>query len=744
MPSPAPLAGVVVLDDTDLRGALCARLLADLGADVRRIRHADDDGSPADRFRNARKRTVEPGEVDLADVDVYVENHGPAADLDRAAIAAEHPTLIHIALTDLGLTGDRAHWRLEPLCALAASGGLHAAGFPHLPPTSLPGYLAHDCGSIHGALGATGALLDRSRTGLGQLVEVSAQEAALGGLVPWTMIVPDYLDVNPFLPVEGGRNADGLYYVFPCADGHVRVVLGHGRDWELLVELLGSPDELSGPEWKNLAHRGMNTPTIRKIAQARLGDRTRADVYAEAMDMGLPLGMVQTPLEFVAHAQNDARGFLRDSPIAATPWNLHATPSPPLDEIPEAARPAIPEPNDGPLPQLLDGVRIVEFGVAAVVPEFCWMMSELGAEVVKIESAGKMDNLRFTGMGDPDKGFAFNAEGRGRSGITLDLGNPEGRRLAKELCLQADIVAENNRGGMMARLGLDHPDLAEARPDLIYVASQGYGRGGPMGQMKAYGPLNAAFAGLHLLWSHPDGPYPSGTALNHPDHIAGKLVASAALAALGHRDRTGEGQLIDMAQTEVAVYLLGEQYLEAIESGLDPVNHGNRHPHQAPHGVYPAAGADEWIAVAVHTDEAWAALEQRCGWHHDPSLATADARVARRDELDDRLRAWTSQHDRAAAAEALQAVGVSAMPVMGPLDQLADPHLVGRDFVDEVEHPVAGTEHHVRNPTRFGRTELRTAGPAPRLGADTRDVLRRWLALDDAELDRLAEAGALT
>mgnify|MGYP001243467347 CR=1 FL=1 len=297
---------------------------------------------------------------------------------------------------------------------------------------------------------------------------------------------------------------------------------------------------------------------------------------------------------------------------------------------------------------------------------------------------------------------------------------------------------------LMAKLGLDHDQLRAEKPELIYAASQGYGRGGPMGDKKAYGPLNAAFAGIHLLWSHPDGPYPSGTAMNHPDHIAGKMLATAVLAALDHRERTGEGQFVELSQAEAAVYLLGDQYLAAIESGIDPVNLGNRHPSQAPHGVYPADGDDAWIAIAIPDDDAWRRLEAACGWETDPSLATSEARLASVDEIDERLAAWTRDRDKNAAAADLQQAGVSAMPVMGPLDHLADPHLLGRAAFDEVEHPVGGTEHHIANPTRFSRTPTRTAGPAPCLGADTRRILSEWLGLDDAELDRLAETGALT
>lgn len=624
MTSPAPLAGVRVLDDTDIRGALCGRILADLGATVSRIAHADDDGSPADRFRNARKLPADS--TDLADHDIYIENAGPGGDLDRDAIAAAHPTLVHVSLSDFGLTGPRADWHLEPLPALAASGALWATGFPHLPPTSLPGFVAHDCGSVHGAMGVVIALLDRQRTGLGQLIEISVQEAALTGLVPWPISVPDYLSVNPFLPAEGKRNAEGLYFVLEVADGYVRTVITTNRDWDGLVEVMGRPSELAGDEWRTMAHRAMNMQPIRDVARRCFADRTREDVYAHAMQLRCPVGFVQTPLEFAHHEQCDVRRFFHDG-IAVAPWKLSATPTPALGDVPVADRPPIPATRDEPLPQLLAGTRIVEFGNAAVVPEFCWMLSELGADVIKIESLGKMDSLRFVGMGEHNKAFAYNMESRGRRSVTLDLTNADARRIARDLCLTADIVAENNRGGMMARLGLDWDDLAAEKPDLLYAASQGYGRGGPMGEMKAFGPLNSAFSGVHLLWSHPDGPYPSGTSLNHPDHIAGKLLATATLAAMLHRDRTGEGQLIDMAQTEAAVYLLGDLYLGALETGTEPVNLANRHPAQVPHNVYRAAGDDEWIAIAVPDDAAWGRLAAVLGLDR-PEWASTEARLA--------------------------------------------------------------------------------------------------------------------
>ena len=730
----APLAEFRVVDATDMRGALCGRILADLGATVSRIAHPDDDGGPADRFRNHAKERAQglsPGQL-LGGADVLIENQGPAGDLDRAALLAAHPELVLVSLSDLGLDGPRAAWRLEPLPALAASGALHATGLPELSPTALPGYLAHDCASVHGALGAVAALMDRRRTGRGQHVEISTQEAALNGTTPWSVAIPSYLEVNPYLPVEGTRNAEGMYLVLPCADGHVRIVLGSDADWEAFVEVCHHPDEFSGPEWDDRIHRMLGGPVIREVAARALADRTRAELFDDAQREGLPLGSVQTPLEFVAHPQTTGRRFFVDG-VAQSPIRFHP-PTRPTTGVPRD------DPGEG---LLLEGMRVIEFGIAAVVPELCWMLSELGADVIKIESMTKPDVLRAAGMGDVDRSFCFNMECRGRRSVALDLSTDDGRRLAFELCATADIVAENNRGGVMAKLGLDYDDIAAVNPDVIYVASQGYGRGGPMGEMKAFGPLNSCFAGVHLLWSHPDGAYPCGTSLNHPDHIAGKLLATAVLAAVDHRRRTGEGGLVEMAQTEAAAFLLGELYLEAIETGVEPTNLANRDRRMAPHGVYPAAGDDTWVAIAVRDDDAWAALERVCGWDPDPALTTAAARHTAHDTIDLRLREWTSTLEAAEAAARLQAVGISAMPVMGPLDHLADPHLDARGLMDDLVHPAHGPERQIRNPTRMSGTRLRTAGPAPQLGGHTEEVLAEVLGIGAEEITRLDSDGVL-
>ncbi|HWP66841.1 MAG TPA: CoA transferase, partial [Candidatus Limnocylindria bacterium] len=371
------------------------------------------------------------------------------------------------------------------------------------------------------------------------------------------------------------------------------------------------------------------------------------------------------------------------------------------------------------------------------------VLGELGAEVVKIESETKMDPLREVALEPdaPNRAFTFNDENRGLRSVCLDLRQPRARELALRLCARADVVIENNRGGVAASWGLDYDDVRRVRPDVIYLASQGYGRGGPLGCVQGFGPLNAAFAGATYLWNHADAPYPAGSTLNHPDHVASKLGVVAVLAALEHRRRTGRGQLIDLAQTETAAFLLGEAYLEGPTTGRPAAPSGNRVPYACPHGVFPCRGADRWVAIAVVSDEQWRRLCAEVEWPADEALDSLAGRLAACDALEARLARWTKSQDMEEVAKRLQAIGISAMPVLDGDDLRADAHLAARGAIVTVEHPEVGTERHIGNPIRLSRGGLVHAGPSPLLGADTEAVLQDWLDLDAGAVRALRESG---
>jgi crotonobetainyl-CoA:carnitine CoA-transferase CaiB-like acyl-CoA transferase len=788
---PGPLAHLRVVDLTDLRGAFAGRLLADLGADVVKVEPPRGDpgrltppfagGIEApDRslpflYRNANKRGLV---LDLHDADgwhrfgalceqadILIENLGPEGQrhhgLTPAEVEERHPNLIHVALADLGLSGPRAAWRLEALAAFAASGALHASGFRDQPPCWLPGYAAHDCASTFAVVGALVAVLERARHGSGQTVEVSVQDAALNGMNPWSIPMADYARVYPMLPTSAPRNADGAYYVLPTADGHVRVLPGSPRQWRAFVKLLGDPEALQGEHWDIPLFRLMNADVVRVLAEEALASRSRADVLAEGRRLDVPITPVNTPEGFVAEEQTRARGYFRktgfphlgDAPFAPSPFNFSRTPAVLARPAPAPGVPGEGFPTrtherargDGARRPALAGLRVLDLGCGVAIPETGTLLAELGAEVIKVESRANVDFLRRVTV-EPDaidRSWTFNDASRAQLSVALDLRTPRGRELALQLSAAADVVIENNRGDVVQKWGLDYEDVRRVRPDVVYVASQGYGRGGPLGAMSAYGPLNSAFSGVTWLWNHPEPRYPAGSSLNHPDHIAAKLAAVAVLAALEHRRRTGEGPLIERSQAESAAYLIGEFYLEGPSTGHPARQLGNAVPYACPHGVYPSAGEDRWVAIAVAGDEAWERFAQVLGWPRDPALATLPGRLAARNALDARVAEWTRTRSGEEAAAALQAAGVSAMPVQNGDDHRADAHLAARGTIVTVEHPEIGPERHSGNPIRLSRTPLAPSLAAPRLGADTEDVLVRVLGLSRAEVARLAEDGVL-
>ena len=783
-----PLSHLHVVDLTDLRGALAGRLLADLGADVVKV---EPPGGDRDRLRPPFAGDVAAKDRSLAFLYRHANKRGATLDLDDASdrrrfdelcdradvliesldlrrraelrigpaeVNRRHPHLVHVAIADFGLSGPRAGWRLEALPAFAASGALYASGFPELAPCWLPGYAAHDCASVFAVAGALAALVARRRDGLGQTVEVSVQEAALHCLNPWSIPLADYARHYPMLPPSLKRNGNGSYHVFATADGWVRTVPGTPRHWRAFVALLGDPEALAGPEWESAVFRLANQDVVRAVASEILGSRPRGRVLAEARRLDVPMVPLNSPDEFVAEEQTRARGLFRrtdfphleGAPFCAAPFRFSTLavsldrPAPAAESRSETFPPRVPErPSGAPAGPPLAGVRVVHLGVGAVVPELCGLLGELGAEVVKIESRANLDFLRrVTFEPDrPNRAWTFNVECRGQKSVCLDLRTARGREIALRLCATADVVAENNRGGVVAEWGLDYEDVRPLRPDVVYVSSQAFGRGGPLGEASAFGPLNCAFAGLAALWNHPDAPQPTGSSLNHPDHVAGKLGAVAVLAALEHRRRTGEGQFIDMAQTEAAAYLAGEFYLEGAATGRRVRATGNTVTYACPHGVYPCAGEDRWVAIAVVGDAAWRAFRIVANWEDEPALRTLEGRLAARDDLERRVAEWTKDRVAEEVADVLQAAGVSAMPVQSPDDHRADPHLAARGAIVTVEHPEIGPERHVANPLGMTRTAVRHAGAAPLLGEHSEEVLRGLLGIGADEFAKLVADG---
>lgn len=393
----------------------------------------------------------------------------------------------------------------------------------------------------------------------------------------------------------------------------------------------------------------------------------------------------------------------------------------------------------------LENVKILSFGTGAVVPDAGKILGELGADVIKIESKDNLDFMRTIGP-DINNIGQFNEANRSKRSFGVNLKTEKGVEIVSQLVKIADILLENFRGGVMKSLGLDYENVRKLNPQIIYVSSQGFGGGGPYSDYQAYGPMLSAASGLLSIWAQPDDPYPVGSNSPLPDHMASKHAVVAALAALDYRRRTGRGQFIDMAQTEVAASLIGEYYLDYTFNKRITKPMGNRSPYAAPHGCYACKGTDEWCAIAVFSDEEWKSFCDAIGnpdWTKDSKFADLLGRLNNVDELDKKVGEWTATLDAHVVMETLQAVGVATGEVQRAPDTLADPQLKWDGAIVELDHPVSGKRLYPGVPFRMSATPPLESTPAPLLGQHTEEICRDLLKISDEEIKRLLDEDVL-
>ncbi len=393
----------------------------------------------------------------------------------------------------------------------------------------------------------------------------------------------------------------------------------------------------------------------------------------------------------------------------------------------------------------LENVKVLSFGTGGVVPDAGKIFGELGANVIKIESKDNLDFMRTIGP-DINNIAGFNEANRSKRSFGVNLKAEKGKQLVSKLIKWTDILLENFRGGVMKSLGFDYENAHQLNPKIIYVSSQGFGGGGPYSDFQAYGPMLSSASGMLSMWAQPDDPYPVGSNSPLPDHMASKHVVIAALAALDYRRRTGKGQYIDMAQTEVAVSLIGEHFLDYTYNGRIGKPMGNRSAYAAPHGCYPCKGTDEWCAITVFTDEEWQSFCDVLGnpvWTKGPKFANLQNRLKNVAELDEHIKEWTSKLEARVVMDTMQAAGVAAGLVQRAPDTLADPQLKWFDSIVELDHPVAGARLYPGIPFKMSGASPMTSTPPPLLGQHTEEICRDVLKMPDEEIQRLVKEDIL-
>jgi benzylsuccinate CoA-transferase BbsF subunit len=401
--------------------------------------------------------------------------------------------------------------------------------------------------------------------------------------------------------------------------------------------------------------------------------------------------------------------------------------------------------RDGPLV----GVRVADFTWIGAGSYTTKLLSDFGADVIKVETSTRLDSLRVTapfkdGKRGVNRSGYFADRNTNKRSVQLNLKHPEGVALARALIARSDIVANNFSPGTMEKFGLGYADVAALKPDIIYLSMSMQGQKGPDSRYVGFGLTIGALTGLHYLSGPPDRP-PAGTGTNYPDHVPNPCHAAfAVLAALLHRRRTGQGQFIDFAQTEPTISLIAPAVIDWTTNGRQQTRQGNAHWHAVPHGVYPCRGTDRWIAISVHTDLQWNTLVSVLGGLPDDVAWQAEA--GRRADVD-RVEAWvvtrTRDRDAEALMAALQESGVPAGVVQNARDLIDhDPQLAHREHWTRLDHPEMGKTLYNAPPVRLSDTPASMRHPAPLLGEHTEDICRNLLRLDADTFRRLHDDGA--
>jgi crotonobetainyl-CoA:carnitine CoA-transferase CaiB-like acyl-CoA transferase len=794
------LEGVRVLELGGLVSApFATKMMGDLGADVVKIEPPEGDrarrrgpyppavdGTEPDLERsglflaiNTNKRGITLDLTDsedracfddlVATADVLVHNHVPtemeALGLAYERLRAIRPELVMCSITPFGLTGPHRDYRAEELTVQHGGGwgwlSPGATDHPHLPPLKAFGHQADFQAGIAANAVSLAALHRARRTGQGEHIDLSSQayvttflEAAL---IYWT-----YAGALASRMGARGLNPWGIY---PCSDGLIFLATVEEDQWQRLVEFMGTPEWATMEIFEGFKNRFENADALRIFLQEWTAQWKVDDLFHEGQARRICFAPVVTIEEFGALPQLRERDFFVrvEDPDTGSfevpgppyrlqePWWQIRRPAPRLGEHDTEIRAEVRTAPDsaarsGSAGLPLEGVRVLDLSWVWAGPFAGMQLSHLGAEVIKVESAGRPDLGRRLAVYVKDQeqtidssGY-FNQWNQGKKSIQLSLDEPAAIEIVKQLVAHCDVLVENFATGVMERLGLGYQTLREIRPDLIMASISGYGQTGPWREYMGYGPAISPLSGLSSLSGYA-GEGPSEVGLSLGDPAAGITAAAAVCAALVARGETGRGQYFDISLLEATAVGTVEGWMNLELRGEQPKRMANRDPLMCPHNIYRCAGEDEWVTIACASEAEWRRLCDVVdpALAADPRFGSEASRKQHEDELDAALAGWTSSRDRWEVTRALQAVGVAAFPCMTTRDLVEDEHLRARGLFETLDHPQVGRRVHAGIPWRLANGPNGVRAPAPLLGADTESVLGELLGYTPEKIQELRD-----
>jgi crotonobetainyl-CoA:carnitine CoA-transferase CaiB-like acyl-CoA transferase len=719
--------------------------------------------------------------------------------LGYADLCRIKPDIILTSITPFGQTGPYARYQATDLTVVSMGGMARLYGDPDRPPVRISEPQAFSLGGLHGALGSVVAHYHRMRTGKGQHVDVSCQQAVVRAL----MIASEYWDIlkinytrqgscsvsarpEPLGPISSRR-------MYPCKDGYVYALIAGGAQMGFiasstaLVKIAnqdGFAFELADYDWTQLNVSRISQAELDRI-QDILADfflvKTKAELFEAAIEHGILLIPVNDVTEVMESPQLASRNFFVDVehpelnrcitypgfPVKAAGFEYRPRRRPPLigEHTREIARETMPtekpvpilhseiaENADSPFAgQVFEGLKVADFSWVGAGPQVGRELAEHGATVIRVESHRRPDTLRLAapfkdGIPGIDRsafGMAYNTN---KLGMSLDLSLPKGREIARRLVAWADLVADSMTPGSLKKFGLDYESCKKIKPDVIYYSTCQMGQEGPLSTFGGYGAFGVAYGGYSHLTGWPDRP-PTPLFNNYSDFIAPWYLATVVVLALDYRHRTGRGLYLDQAQVEAGVTCLAPAVLDYTVNGRAAVRRGNRDPYMCPHGIFPCRGEDEWVAIAVRSEAEWktfCSVVEKPEWVTDPRFAALSERKQNEDALERLIGDWTQKYSPIEVMEMMQAAVIPAGIAATAENLFDDPQLSHRQHYRFLDHGVIGKAAHNAPAYILSKTPCRIHKAGPCLGEDNEVVYKEILGCSDDEFAELMVEGVIT
>ena len=718
-----------------------------------------------------------------ASADVVLESDRPGAMAERGlgydVLAAANPGIVVTSISPFGQSGPKADWAATDLTVAAAAMVPKMTGDEDRAPLRVP--LPQTF--LHASAEAAGATLialhERNRSGRGQHVDVSAQQSFMQASQSMVMC---HLYNSPETTRMSGGAAVGPFRIrlrSPAADGFVSITILFGeaiapfssRLFEWIHEEGMCSDSDLEIDWVNFVE-GVTTgriglgeyDRIQDVAAEFSATKTKAELLSTAIERRLLIVPICNAQEVSELGQYAERDFWREiecpdvgpvrfpGPMAkfsATPLDI-SRPPPAIGQDNGKITTRVVEPTSvaeaDPTAPLSD-VKILDLMWVMAGPAATRVLADWGATVVRVESSHKLEGARtfqplLNNEGGSENSGLFQNLNAGKLGLTVAMDNPEARELILDLVRWADVVCESFSPKAMAGWNLTYEDLRAVKPDIIMTSSCLFGQDGPMSHLAGFGTMGASMSGFYEMTGWPDRD-PAGVAGAYTDYVAPRYLEIAILAALDHRNRTGEGQYIDLSQAEASMNFLTPHLLGWTVNGQLAPKIGNADPSMLPHGIHRCSGDDEWVAVACENDQQWRRLCDLLDLPAEWSKADLAGRRVLETEIESAIEAWTSTRGGLEVQSSLQTIGVPAHVVPDSIVVSSDPQLEYRNHFRQAPHGEHGSMWIEGTRFCMSRSVDTIRAAAPTLGQHTFDVLEGILGYDADRISELAVAGIL-